>query len=112
MTGQPPFPDEEASDAQYDGNPRGSIHKIGRGRYSQASDSVASRIQICFGSGTGSCPQPPQGWQRASRFNPSQPPRRKRCVSTASKKYREQVGSNRQPEPGPLMAETAGEIVR
>jgi len=33
------------------------------------------------------------------------------CVSTASKKYAEQVGLNRQPEPGPQIKERSGENV-
>jgi hypothetical protein len=33
------------------------------------------------------------------------------CVSTAAKKYAEQVGVNRQPEPGPQIKESSGENV-
>jgi len=63
------------------------------------------------GGGTGSCPQPPQGWHRARRFNPIQLPQATPCVSIASKKYAEQVGVNRQPEPGPQIKVRSGENV-
>src|SRR5947209_13340343 len=61
--------------------------------------------------GTGSYPHPPHGWHRARRFNPSQLPWRIPCTSTASKKYAEQVGVNRQPELGPQSKRRNGESV-
>ena len=61
--------------------------------------------------GTGSYPHPPHGWQRASRFNPSQLPCRTPCVSTASRKYLEQDGVNRQPQSGPQSRRSNGESV-
>jgi hypothetical protein len=64
-----------------------------------------------FRTGTGSCPQPPHGWHRANRFNPNQVPWRMPCASTASKKYAEQVGENRQPELGPQSKQRSGESV-
>jgi hypothetical protein len=61
--------------------------------------------------GTGSYPHPPHGWQRARRFNPSQLPCRTPCVSTASRKYLEQLGVNRQPQSGPQSRRSNGESV-
>src|SRR5262245_60467698 len=61
--------------------------------------------------GTGSYPHPPHGWHRARRFNPSQLPCRTPCVSTASRKYLEQVGVNRQPQSGPQSRRSNGESV-
>src|SRR5262249_38989674 len=61
--------------------------------------------------GTGSNPHPPQGWHRARRFNPRQLPRQAPCVSTASRKYAEHVGVNRQPESGPHSKPRSGESV-
>ena len=45
------------------------------------------------------------------RLTPSQLPRAAPWVSTASRKYREQLGSNRQPDPGPPSQSKNGDTV-
>jgi len=46
--------------------------------------------------GTGSYPEPPQGWHRKMRFSPSQHPRAAPYFCMASSVYCEQVGVKRQ----------------
>src|ERR1700736_598739 len=46
--------------------------KLPAAAHSQKKNSVASRIRISLDGGTGSCPQPPHGWQRPSRLHPRQ----------------------------------------
>src|SRR4030095_11978236 len=99
------LPYNEPNHAKRNGNPSSSIHKSCRSGYSQTN----SRLRVALG--TGSCPAPPQGWHRARRLNPNQLPPTTPCVSTASKKYAEQVGLNRQPESGPQIKESSGENV-
>jgi hypothetical protein len=62
--------------------------------------------------GTGSCPQPPHGWQRQTRFVASQLPARAPCVRNASSAYREQLGVNRQPASGPNKKVIVGESIQ
>jgi hypothetical protein len=97
------LPRYEPDYAKGNDNPRSSIHKFTRTGYSALAPILDTECSILhsFRSGTGSYPHPPQGWHRARRFNPSQLPWRIPCTSTASKKYAEQVGVNRQPELGP-----------
>ena len=66
---------------------------------------------FCLFVGTGSCPQPPQGWQRPKRFNVSQDPRNAPCFVTASMAYCEQLGSNRQMIP-PASPVSKGEMAQ
>ena len=86
----------ERDDAKGNGNPCLSIHKNWPRGYSQtqrfecgsglcAATIEASRPLPLLG-GTGSCPRPPHGLQRARRQTPSQLPRITPCVSSASKK--------------------------
>lgn len=88
--------------------------RLGRGMMAD-SVGVLARAVLCaatLAAGTGSCPQPPQGWQRQRRRVASQEPRRAPCVSIASRAYWEQVGSNRQPAVGPNNTWSAGEMIR
>ena len=64
---------------------------------------------FCLFVGTGSCPQPPQGWQRPKRFNVSQDPRNAPCRHRFPA-YCEQLGSNRQMIP-PASPVSKGEIL-
>src|SRR5438093_13729286 len=96
-------PGNEPDHTKADDNPRSSIHNFRLKGYSH----IASQPPDVFG--TGSWPVPPQGWQRARRFKPSPPPRRRPCVSTAPQKYTDQVGGNRPPTPDPQITETTGD---
>ena len=66
---------------------------------------------FCSEVGTGSCPQPPQGWQRPKRLSVSQEPRTAPCWLTASVAYCEQLGSKRQMVP-PAKAVSIGEMAQ
>ena len=70
-----PLPEPERGDAENDNNPSLAIHQR-----------TASVKRTPPAGGTGSHPQPPQGWQRQILFTPSHPPRKAPCVSTASRK--------------------------
>jgi hypothetical protein len=80
------LPEHEADDAKRNGNPGLSVHKEIGGGYSQTNPSTWDVAIALIDSGTGSSPCPPQGWQRAIRFTPSQLPRKRPCRSTASRK--------------------------
>jgi hypothetical protein len=120
------LPRHEPDYAKTNDNPRSSIHndKSSLSGYSAepgptvkldsrcSTPTAAGKFNAKFlPLGTGSNPHPPQGWHRARRFNPSQLPRLIPWVSTASRKYAEHVGVNRQPESGPHNRLSSGENV-
>jgi hypothetical protein len=74
--------------------------------------SLKLELRILNRCGTGSCPHPPQGWQRQMRFNASQAPGADPWVLMASKAYSEQLGVKRHWLSGPNRKIFAGDNVQ